>query len=466
MCHNVTPTIDEAGEVQYQASSPDEVAIVRWCGLVGLQLIHRDRHALRLKTSEGDTLTYKILKIFPFTSESKRMGIVVRTEKDDIWFFMKGADTVMQKLVVANDWMEEECANMAREGLRTLVVGRRKLSEELWSEFDEAFKVADTQLADRDAAKTAVVAKYLEHGLEILGITGVEDKLQDDVKPSLELLRNAGIRIWMLTGDKVETARCIAVSSKLVGRGQYIHSVTKVNAKRGALDQLEFLKNKPDACLLIDGESLQILLDYYEKEFIAIAIGLPTVVACRCSPTQKAEIATLIKTASGKRVCCIGDGGNDVSMIQAADVGVGIVGKEGMQASLAADFSVAQFSHLTKLLVWHGRNSYKRSAKLAQFVIHRGLIISVCQTVYSITYAFAPIALYQGWLLVGYATLYTMIPVFSLVLDRDVDDNLALLYPELYKELTLGKTLSYKTFFVWVMVSIYQGPISVKPISC
>ena len=124
-------------------------------------------------------------------------------------------------------------------------------------------------------------------------------------------------------------------------------------------------------------------------------MNLPAVVACRCSPTQKAEIANLIKRASGKRVCCIGDGGNDVTMIQVADVGVGIVGKEGRQASLAADFSITQFSYLTKLLVWHGRNSYKRSAKLAQFVIHRGLIISVCQTVYSITYAFAPIALYQ-----------------------------------------------------------------------
>lgn len=131
-------------------------------------------------------------------------------------------------------------------------------------------------------------------------------------------------------------------------------------AKRGALDQLEFLKNKPDACLLIDGESLQvpdlyteliqILLNHYEKEFIQIAINLPAVIACRCSPTQKAEIATLIKQASGKRVCCIGDGGNDVSMIQVADVGVGIVGKEGKQASLAADFSICQFSHLTKLL--------------------------------------------------------------------------------------------------------------------
>lgn len=146
-------------------------------------------------------------------------------------------------------------------------------------------------------------------------------------------------------------------------------------------------------------------------------------------------------------------------MIQAADVGVGIVGKEGRQASLAADFSITQFAHLTKLLVWHGRNSYKRSAKLAQFVIHRGLIISVCQTMFSIASRFEPIALYQGWLLVGYATLYTMAPVFSLVLDKDVDEHLANLYPELYKELTEGRSLSYRTFGVWVLVSVYQGSI-------
>jgi phospholipid-translocating ATPase len=144
-------------------------------------------------------------------------------------------------------------------------------------------------------------------------------------------------------------------------------------------------------------------------------------------------------------------------MIQAADVGVGIVGKEGKQASLAADFSVTQFSHLTKLLLWHGRNSYRRSAKLAQFVIHRGLIISVMQAVFSSIFYFAPIALYQGWLMVGYATIYTMAPVFSLVLDRDLNEDLALSYPELYKELTKGRALSYKTFFMWLMISLYQG---------
>ncbi len=246
-----------------------------------------------------------------------------------------------------------------------------------------------------------VLSQYLERDLELLGVTGVEDKLQKDVKPSLELLRNAGIKIWMLTGDKVETARCVAVSSKLVARGQYIYTVAKLKRSNEAQDHLDFLRNKPDSCLLVDGESLALFLARFGVEFVSVAVTLPTVVACRCSPTQKAEMARLIKDYTKKRVCCIGDGGNDVSMIQAADVGVGIVGKEGRQASLAADFSIEQFHHLTKLLVWHGRNSYKRSAKLAQFVIHRGLIIAVCQTMYSIALKFEPEGLYKDWLMVG-----------------------------------------------------------------
>lgn len=145
--------------------------------------------------------------------------------------------------------------------------------------------------------------------------------------------------------------------------------------------------------------------------------------------SKQADITRLIKWYTKKRILCIGDGGNDVSMIQAADVGVGIVGKEGKQASLAADFSVTQFSHLTRLLLWHGRNSYKRSAKLSQFIIHRGLIISVMQAVFSAMLYFAPIAIYQGMLIVGYATIYTNAPVFSLVLDQDVSEEIAVMYP-------------------------------------
>lgn len=480
ICHNVTPSAEEEeghSIITYQASSPDEIAIVRWAESVGLRLMHRDRHTITLQSVDTSRVVVrvKILEVFPFTSNGKRMGIIVQfiqgtkstissePNPAEIWFYQKGADTVMTSIVAANDWLDEETANMAREGLRTLVVGRKKLSAQQYQDFSARYKQASMSLQKRDSSMSKVVKDYLEHDLELLGVTGVEDKLQKDVKPSLELLRNAGIKIWMLTGDKVETARCVAVSAKLVSRTQYIHTITHLSTSSGpsaALDALSLLRSKPEStALLIDGDSLSYFLDYYRHDFISLAVLLPAVIACRCSPTQKADVATLIRQFTQKRVLCIGDGGNDVSMIQAADVGVGIVGKEGRQASLAADFSITSFHHLTKLLVWHGRNSYKRSAKLAQFVIHRGLIISVCQTFYSIATQLQPHALYRDWLLVGYATVYTMAPVFSLVLDKDVDEGLANLYPELYKELTTGKSLSYRTFFVWVAISIYQGGI-------
>ena len=480
LCHNVTPsTEDDNGHnvTTYQASSPDEIAIVRWAESVGLRLMHRDRRNISLQSTDTSRVVVqvRILEVFPFTSAGKRMGIILRFNQGsnptlsskegpaEIWFYQKGADTVMTSIVAANDWLDEETANMAREGLRTLVIGRKKLSDQQYEDFSTRYKQASMSLHDRDLNMARIVKEHLEHNLELLGVTGVEDKLQKDVKPSLELLRNAGIKIWMLTGDKVETARCVAVSAKLVSRNQYIHTITQLSStssSSAALDALSVLRSKPDStALLIDGDSLLNLMAYHRQDFVSLAVLLPAVIACRCSPTQKADIATLIRHFTKKRVLCIGDGGNDVSMIQAADVGVGIVGKEGRQASLAADFSITSFHHLTKLLVWHGRNSYKRSAKLAQFVIHRGLIISVCQTFYSIATQLQPHALYRDWLLVGYATVYTMAPVFSLVLDKDVDEGLANLYPELYKELTTGRSLSYRTFFVWVAVSIYQGGV-------
>lgn len=484
LCHNVTPTAEEMnGEtiIGYQASSPDEIAIVQWTESVGLRLVQRDRHSMALESVETSQIVVrvKILDMFPFTSESKRMGIVLQYQEVDdqdpsklkageIWFYQKGADTIMTKIVAANDWLDEETANMAREGLRTLVAGRRKLSPEQYREFATSYKAAATSLQHRDANMASAVSKYLEQNLELLGVTGVEDKLQTNVKSSLELLRNAGIKIWMLTGDKVETARCVAVSSKLVSRTQTIQSVTNLaklarDSPTAATDALALLSTSPaTTALLIDGDSLSYLLNSHRIPFITLAVRLPAVIACRCSPTQKADIALLIRSFTGKRVACIGDGGNDVSMIQAADVGVGIVGKEGRQASLAADFSITQFQHLSKLLVWHGRNSYKRSAKLAQFVMHRGLLLAIAQLAYSLFAGpFTSEGLATNWLLIAYATAYTQWPVFSFVLDTDVDERLAKLYPELYKELiTRGKqALSYRTTGIWFLVTVYQGLI-------
>lgn len=455
VCHSVTPT-EEGG---FQAVSPDEIAIVSWTAEVGIELIQRDRLSMTLRHKKsGKEVTYEILYLFPFNSDSKRMGIIVRSqETKEVWYFCKGADTVMGQLVTPTEWLDEEVGNMAREGLRTLVVGRKKLDPTELDNFSDEYSKAGLLMHGRDQALAQVVARQLEHNLEVLGITGVEDKLQRDVKPSLELLRHAGVRVWMLTGDKVETARCVAVSARLVSRGQFIHTVQSLSSITAAHQHLDFLSQVPEACLLVDGGSLAFFLENLKPQFAEVALTLPVVVACRCTPQQKADLTAMVKNIARKRVCAIGDGGNDVSMIQAADVGVGIVGKEGRQASLAADFSVTQFCHLTRLLLWHGRNSYKRSAKLSQVIIHRGLLISVAQTVYSVSSHFEPLALYQGWLMVGYATVYTMAPVFALVTDFDVDERVAHMYPELYKELKTGRSLSYRSFAAWFLVSLFQG---------
>uniref|UniRef100_A0A672SUG0 Phospholipid-transporting ATPase n=1 Tax=Sinocyclocheilus grahami TaxID=75366 RepID=A0A672SUG0_SINGR len=426
LCHNVTPVYEscvngastepESTEADqdfsddnrtYQASSPDDVALVRWTESVGLTLVNRDLTSLQLKTPAGHILTYYILQIFPFTSESKRMGIIVREEATgDITFYMKGADVAMASIVQYNDWLEEECGNMAREGLRTLVVAKKSLTEEQYQDFESRYNQAKLSIHDR-ALKVAAVVESLEREMELLCLTGVEDQLQADVRPTLELLRNAGIKIWMLTGDKLETATCIAKSSHLVSRNQDIHVFKPVSNRGEAHLELNAFRRKHDCALVISGDSLEVCLRYYEHEFVELACQCPAVVCCRCSPTQKAQIVRLLQQHTDNRTCAIGDGGNDVSMIQAADCGIGIEGK----------------------------------------------------AVFSSIFYFASVPLYQGFLMVGYATIYTMFPVFSLVLDQDVKPEMALLYPELYKDLTKGRSLSFKTFLIWVLISVYQGGI-------
>uniref|UniRef100_A0A7N6C495 Phospholipid-transporting ATPase n=1 Tax=Anabas testudineus TaxID=64144 RepID=A0A7N6C495_ANATE len=473
LVHNVTPVYESNGVTDqaeaeqhyedtcrvYQASSPDEVSLVQWTESVGLTLVGRDQSSMQLRTPTGQILNFTILQIFPFTYESKRMGIIVRDESTgEITFYMKGADVVMAGIVQYNDWLEEECGNMAREGLRVLVVSKKSLTEEHYQDFEARYVQAKLSVHDR-SLKVATVIESLEMEMELLCLTGVEDQLQADVRPTLEILRNAGIKVWMLTGDKLETATCTAKNAHLITRNQDIHIFRPVTTRGEAHLELNAFRRKHDCALVISGDSLEVCLKYYEYEFMELACQCPAVVCCRCTPTQKAQIVRLLQERTGKLTCAVGDGGNDVSMIQEADCGVGVEGKEGKQASLAADFSVTQFKHLGRLLMVHGRNSYKRSAALSQFVIHRSLCISTMQAVFSSVFYFASVPLYQGFLIIGYSTIYTMFPVFSLVLDKDVKSEVAMLYPELYKDLLKGRPLSYKTFLIWVLISIYQGSI-------
>lgn len=165
-----------------------------------MRLAQRDLNSMQLQLKSGITKSFEIIHLFPFTSESKRMGIIIRDETtDEISFLMKGADTVMSQMVLYNDWLDEECSNMAREGLRTLVVAKKNLTPEQLADFNRQYKEAKMDVRDRNERMAAVVRR-LETDMHLLCLTGVEDRLQDEVTTSLELLRNAGIKVWMLTG--------------------------------------------------------------------------------------------------------------------------------------------------------------------------------------------------------------------------------------------------------------------------
>merc|ERR1712137_21993 len=196
-----------------------------------------------------------------------------------------------------------------------------------------------------------------------------------------------------------------------------------------------------------------------EQLFFESTRGAPAVVCCRCSPTQKAQVVELIRSRTDERVAAIGDGGNDVSMIQAAHLGIGIEGKEGKQAALAADYSTQQFSHIAKLFLWHGRNAYHRSANISQIIAYRGMIFAFLQVLYCTVFYAAPVTLYTGMLVFGYSCWYTMLPIFALVTDRDCSPEDALMFPELYHEVRKGHAFSAKTFSLWSLVSVVQTAV-------
>ncbi len=420
LCNNVTPIYTD-GKKNFQASSPDEVALVNKAEEFGVKLKGRTQDKIIINNALSEDEEFKILANFPFSSERKRMGIIVQnTSSKEIVFYLKGADIVMKDVMmeVKRGFLLDECENLSKEGLRTLVLTQKILNQEEFTKWNEKYVNAQNSMNKREE-KIAEVIESIEKYMDFLAVAGVEDKLQEDISKSIENLRNAGIKIWVLTGDKAETAKCIAISAGIKEANQEIVEMLNITnheeIESKIVEMSEIMKNKK-LVLLIDGVTLTIVLESCSSKFFTVAKEVSAVICARCAPTQKAKITKVLKTYSTNgQVAAIGDGGNDVGMIQEADVGVGIVGKEGMQAALASDFSIEKFKYLEGLLLWHGRLSYKRSAALSQFVIHRGLIITVLQVVFTCSFYYVAIPIYNGWLMLGYSTIYTTLPVFSLV---------------------------------------------------
>lgn len=462
ICHNVTPMKNENdSDYNFQASSPDEIAFVRYAAAYNIVLSQRSENSMSIELERNRTEHYVILEIFPFSSSSKRMGIIVQhPSTGHITFYLKGAEDVMKEKVLEKSRSKalEDCETLGREGLRTLIISKKAMTQQGFNNWRKEYAAAKASIENREENVRFVIEK-LEKDMEVLGVTGVEDKLQKDVGKTIEDLRNAGISVWILTGDKVETAQCIAISTRLRKREQEWYELVNVSPSEIS-KKLEILNANPNLkkkIIVIDGSTLNYVLKDHQEAFLKAAILCPAVVCCRVAPTQKTQIVEMLRTRTQKRLCSVGDGGNDVGMIQAAHIGIGIEGKEGKQASLAADFSIAEFSALRNLILWHGRNSYKRTAKLSDFVFHRGLIISVIQALFTCLFYFNAIPIYNGILMMGYATVYTNMPVLSIILDQDADVETLLNFPLLYKSLQRDKGIGFNSFCICIMKSMYQG---------
>lgn len=455
VCHSVIPVETEAGML-YQAASPDEVAMVNYSAEIGLTLLERNPSQLVIQDVKGNRIVYEIMHTFTFNSDTKRMGIILRKDKQ-YTFFVKGADTVMKSIVKENDWVEEEIDNMAREGLRTLVIGKKVLSTSEFEAFSKGFHAAKISMDDRNQLMLNQQCS-LEKNLEVLGLTGVEDKLQDRVKQTLESLRNAGIKVWMLTGDKIETAISIAFSSRLLNKTDQYLIISKCVTKEDVDSQLNILETRAYNSLVIDGASIAIIIDHFLIRFIETAKNLHCLIGCRYTPTQKALMAFSLRKHCNEKVLCIGDGGNDVSMITQADVGVGIEGKEGSQASLAADFALKNFSDVAELMFHHGRRCYRNSSKMAHLIFHRGILISTIQAIFCGLIHFFPISILQGKMPALFI-LFTIIPLFTIIVDSDIPKGLAMQFPELFKELQINNPMSLRQFFICLTMSIFQASI-------
>ncbi|TFK75474.1 calcium transporting ATPase [Pluteus cervinus] len=471
VCHTVIPEVKN-GKTVYQASSPDEAALVAGAELLGFQF-HTRKPKSVFVSIQGQTQEFEILNVCEFNSTRKRMSTVVRMPNGKIKLYTKGADTVILERLSKNQPFTEKTLvhleDYATEGLRTLCIAYRDISDQEYQQWSAIYDQAASTINGRGEALDQA-AELLEKELFLLGATAIEDKLQDGVPDTIHTLQMAGIKVWVLTGDRQETAINIGMSCRLISESMNLVIVNEENA-RGTEEfinkRLSAIKNQrnsgdvEDLALIIDGKSLGFALEKeLSKTFLELAVMCKAVICCRVSPLQKALVVKLVKKNSKALLLAIGDGANDVSMIQAAHVGVGISGVEGLQAARSADVAISQFRFLKKLLLVHGAWSYRRLSKLILYSFYKNIVLYMTQFWYSFFNNFSGQIAYESWTLSLYNVLFTVLPPLVIgIFDQFVSARILDRYPQLY---ILGQKNEFFTktaFWLWVGNALYHSLI-------
>ncbi|CAH0687833.1 unnamed protein product [Spodoptera exigua] len=507
LCHTVMPD-QKNGRLEYQAQSPDESALVSAARNFGFVFRERSPNSITIEVM-GKTEVYELLCILDFNNVRKRMSVILRKD-GEIRLYTKGADNVIYDRLKSGSQTDvksktqEHLNKFAGEGLRTLALAWRPLEERGFAEWKRRHHAAALALHDRDEQLDAIYEE-IETDLLLMGVTAIEDKLQDGVPETIANLSMAGIKVWVLTGDKQETAINIGYSCQLLtddmaevfvidgvsyddvdrqlakcrdsirvvntfmphgsseakspgeangGAGVSRASPGRANVKLNApavsvvtfsneyvsggapytADSHDHNDDTNGFAIVINGHSLvHCLHPKLEEKFLDVVLQCRSVICCRVTPLQKAMVVELIKKSRKAVTLAIGDGANDVSMIKAAHIGVGISGQEGMQAVLASDYSIAQFRFLQRLLLVHGRWSYYRMCKFLRYFFYKNFAFTVCHFWFAFFCGFSAQTVFDEMFISVYNLFYTSLPVLALgVFEQDVADTTSLQFPKLY----------------------------------
>ncbi|XP_024120501.1 probable phospholipid-transporting ATPase VD [Oryzias melastigma] len=484
---------DNEDELLYEAESPDEAALVHAARAYHCTLRARSPENLLVELPGIGSLPVRLLHVLPFDSNRKRMSVVVRHPlTGEVVVYTKGADSVIMDLAERpkgaehaqelyshiREQTQKHLDAYAREGLRTLCIAKKVLEEDEYDVWMKRQLMAESSIENREELLLES-AQRLETNLTLLGSTGIVDRLQEEVPETIEALQRAGIKVWVLTGDKQETAINIANACKLLRSSDQLLTANCDNkeACEALLNELivevqcgeegvSEPREDPSSgstgfILAIDGRTLDwALQDDLRSSFLELSRKCKAVLCCRSTPLQKSKVVQLVRDQLEVMTLAVGDGANDVSMIQVADVGIGISGQEGMQAVMSSDFAIPRFYHLRKLLLVHGHWCYHRLANMILYFFYKNVMYVNLLFWYQFFCGFSGNVMINSWVLILFNLLFTSVPplVYG-VLDQDTAADALLEHPELYRDARSSKVYVPSIFWITVLDAFYQSCI-------
>ena len=471
------------GEIEYVCSSTDEKCLLnfaRYCGYIFVERTLDNTISIEKIMNQNKLvkLNYKISNILEFTSERQRMSVIIKSkdaEDNDIYLlYIKGSDYILNKKVANKESsiyknISKKIKEYSENGLRILVFGYRLISEEEYNNFDNKYKEILYDIHHKESDFYDLYDE-IEDNIELLGVTAIEDELQDNVKETIYKFSNIGIKICMLTGDKIETAKKIASNCNLITKDMnFIDLIEPVDSKQQLENNLNQiytelypdLSNTKKNCLIITGDVFfQITSDKTTIKLFSKLFALSkTIICCRISPKQKAQIVTIIKEYNPEKlILSIGDGANDVGMIMESDVGIGIQGKEGVEAARASDYSLPEFSYLQKLLLYHGRENYRRNSYYIIYEFYKNAVFASPILYFGFYSFFSGESFYDKLLIHFFDMLFASFPMFYFaIFDKEYDNDIFVKKPQLYLSGINRSYFNIKLFWKEMLMGFVEG---------